>query len=150
MFGKNDKLSLTFVNARDINGNIFPFQLKLPLSDSEYILPEGLASIDLFEYHEGLVNGGNVVFSIYIGGVTTINNLRDEINKSNVKIAKNIEIESIDSPVCVQREAGNQVVFATINENDVVVDNQEQLMMVVDYLSNNLDFINNSLLRILD
>ena len=35
MFNSNDKLTITLINARDINGNILPFQLKLPLKRNQ-------------------------------------------------------------------------------------------------------------------
>ena len=58
MFNINDKLTLSLINAKDICGNGIPFQLKLPLCGEEFALPENLSSIDVFEYHEGLMTGG--------------------------------------------------------------------------------------------
>lgn len=146
MFGNNDKLTLTLINARDINGNILPFQLKLPLGN-DYTLPEGISSLDVFEYHEGLINGGNIAFSIYIGEITTINNLVSS-KLSNVKIAKNIEIPSVDSLLCFQHLSGKQIIFATVNEQDIIVENKEKLMEVIEQLSDNFNIINNSLIKI--
>ena len=148
MFGNNDKLSLALINARDINGNIIPFSLKLPLNSGEYILPKELASIDVFEYHDGLVNGGTIVFSVCIGEITTIKNLSHEIEKNNVEIQKNIQIASIDSPICIQNISGKQIVFTTINEQDIVVENQEQLIFVIEQLSHNFNIINDSVKKI--
>ena len=147
MFGQNDKLTLTFINARDINGNILPFEVKLLLSN-EYTLPDNIASLDVFECHEGLVNGGSIVFSIYIGQITSINNLVNANAMSNVKIAKNIEILSVDSPICIQTEQGKQIIFATLNEQDIVVENKEKLIEVIEQLSDNFKSINNSVEKI--
>lgn len=147
MFGQNDKLTLTLINARDIDGNILPFQLKLPLSN-EYSLPKGIVSLDVFEYHEGLVNGGNIVFSIYIGKITTINNLVNTNAMSNVKISKNIEIPSTDCSLCIQNISGKTIVFTTVNEQDIVVENKEELIYVIEQLSNNLNEIKNSVSKI--
>ena len=147
MFRQNDKLTLTFINARDIDGNTLPFQVKLPLSN-EYTLPDNIASLDVFEYHEGLVNGGSIVFSIYIGQITSINNLVNKNEMSNVKITKNIEISSIDSPVCIQTIQGKQIIFATLNEQDIVVENKEKLKEVIEQLSDNIKTINNSVEKI--
>ena len=140
MFGQNDKVTLTLLNARDIDGNILPFQLKLPIN-CKYILPEGIASLDVFEYHEGLVNGGNIVFSIHIGEITSINNLINENAIYDVKISKNIVIPSIDSPICIQNMVGKKVVFATLNEQDIVIENKEKLIEVIDHLSDNFNEI---------
>lgn len=147
MFRQNDKLTLTFINARDIDGNMLPFQVKLPLNN-EYTLPDNIASLDVFEYHEGLVNGGSIVFSIYIGQITNINNLVNRNEMSNVKITKNIKISSIDSPVCIQTIQGKQIIFATLNEQDIVVENKEKLKEVIEQLSDNIKTINNSVEKI--
>lgn len=147
MFGQNDKLTLTLTNSRDIDGNILPFNLKLPLSN-QYTLPEGIASLDVFEYHEGLVNGGNIIFSIYIGEITTINNLINTNEISDIKIAKNIEISSVDSPICTQTVSEKQIIFAIVNEQDIVVANKEKLIEVIEQLSDNFNVINNSINKI--
>lgn len=148
MFGNNDKITLTLINAKNIDGEILPLQLSLPLTDDNYIIPEDLVSIDVFEYHEGLVNGGNIAFSIYIGEITTINNLIKSNTISNVKISKNIIITSIDSPICIKDRLDKKIVFANINENDIVVNNKEELISVINNLSNNLNIIRNSVLKI--
>ena len=148
MFGNNDKITLTLINAKNIDGEILPFQLSLPLTKDNYVIPEDLVSIDVFEYHEGLVNGGNTVFSIYIGEVTTINNLIKSNTMLDVKIAKNIVITSIDSPICIKDKLDKKIVLANINENDIVVNNKEELIFVINNLSNNISIINNSVLKI--
>ena len=148
MFGNNDKITLTLINAKNIDGEILPLQLSLPLTDDNYTIPDDLVSIDVFEYHEGLVNGGNTVFSIYIGEVTTINNLIKSNTMLDVKIAKNIVITSIDSPICIQDRLDIKVVFTNIKENDVVVNNKEELIFVIQNLSNNISVIKKSLTNI--
>ena len=148
MFGNNDKITLTLINAKNIDGEILPLQLSLPLTDDNYTIPDDLVSIDVFEYHEGLVNGGNTVFSIYIGEVTSNNNHIKSNTMSEVKISKNIVITSIDSPICIQDRLDKKIVFENIKENDVVVNNKEELISVIQNLSNNLSIIRNSILKI--
>lgn len=147
MFGNNDKLSLVLINARNINGDILPFQLRLPLN-KKCILPEELVSMDAFEYHEGLVNGGNIAFSIYIGEVTTIMKLYHEIDKNDIKVIDNIEITSVDLPICIQKISGKKVVYAILNEQDIVVESQEKLIEVIEQISDNFNTINNSVTKI--
>ena len=142
MFRSNDKLSLILMNARDIDGKLLPFQLKFPLND-KYILPKELVSLDLFEYQEEF-NSGKIAFSIYIGEVTTINRLVNEFDKKNIIISKNIEINSIDSPICIK----NKIVFANVNEQDIVVGTQEELATVIDQISDNFNVINKSVTNI--
>ena len=50
MFKNNDRLTLSLINARDINGNILPLSLTLPLKDNEFHIPEEVVAIDIFEY----------------------------------------------------------------------------------------------------
>ena len=148
MFGNNDKITLTLINAKNIDGEILPLQLSLPLTDDNYTIPNDLVSIDVFEYHEGLVNGGKIAFSIYIGEVTSINNLIKSNTMSDVRISKNIVITSIDSPICIKDRLDKKIVFANINENDVVVNNKEELIFVIQNLSNNISIIKKSLTKI--
>ena len=148
MFGNNDKITLTLINAKNIDGEILPLQLSLSLTDDNYTIPNDLVSIDVFEYHEGLVNGGNTIFSIYIGEVTSINNLIKSNTMSDVRISKNIVITSIDSPICIKDRLDKKIVFANINENDVVVNNKEELIFVIQNLSNNISIIKKSLTKI--
>lgn len=148
MFGNNDKLTLTLINAKNIKGEILPFKLSLPLINNNFDIPEDLASIDVFEYHEGLINGGNIVFSIYVGETTTINKLITRNAMANLKTARNILIPSVDSPICIQDRLDKKVVFANINENDIVVNNKEELISVIQNISDNLIVIKNSVLKI--
>ena len=46
MFKSNDKLTLSLINATDIEGKYIPFSLKLPLEDKQYELPKNITSID--------------------------------------------------------------------------------------------------------
>ena len=148
MFGDNDKLILTLINAKNINGEIIPFQLSLPLTDSNYNIPQELVAVDVFEYHEGLINGGNIAFSIYIGETTNIDTLIKTDRISKLKIQNNLELESINSSVCIQNKSGTLIVFANIQENDIVVNNIEELISVIEFLSNNLRVIKNSVAKI--
>lgn len=148
MFSKNDKLTLTLINAKDINGNILPFNLKLPLNNKKCILPEDLVSIDVFEYQEGLVNEGNIAFSIYLGELTTTKNLIEKNNNIKIKVKKDLNISSLDSPICIQKLSNEIIVFAKTKEEDIVVKNQKQLNTVIKELSDNFNIINNSVTKI--
>lgn len=148
MFKENDKLNLTLINAKDINGNSIPFTLKLPLINDEYNIPEKIASIDVFEYHEGLVNGGNIAFSIYIGEETTIRKLTHKAKLTNIKVTTNVVIESIDSPICKQQESGKELIYAALNNQDIVISSKEELNIVIKELSDNLNIINKATKKI--
>lgn len=147
MFGQNEKLTLTLINARDVDGNILPFQLELPISD-EYSLPKGVASLDVFEYHEGLANWGNIAFTIYIGEMTTINELINKNAISKVKITNNIDISSIDNSICIQTVLGEPIAFANVKKQDIVVENQKGLIEIIERLSDYFGVINDSVKKI--
>ena len=80
--------------------------------------------------------------------MTTVKNLSDKFFKTNVELAQNLKISSINSPVCIQNILGKQIVFATLNEQDIVVENKEQLMIFIEQLCNNFNVINNSIKNI--
>lgn len=147
MFGKYDKVNLALINAKDVNGKILPFSSKLPL-DGDCSLPDGLISIDVAEYHEGSVNGGRIVFSVYVGEISTIyDTFANDVNK-NVKIRENVKPDSIETPVLIQNISGHQVVSAVIDEQDVVVADHEQMVAVIEQLSDHFNRINDSVVKI--
>lgn len=148
MLRKKDKLSLSLINARDIDGNIIPFSLQLPQNNNEYKFPEELASIDVFEYQEGLLIGGAIAFSIYIGEGTTLEKLIPDMKKYKVKIPKHLKISSVTSPICARNISGKKIVFAALNEQDYVVENLQQLAMTIEQLSNDYTVLCNSVTKI--
>lgn len=166
MFGNNDKITLTLINPRDINGKLLRTSkelnlnrnreirlntsIELPLNDYkldflQFDLSKYLSAIDVFEYNEGLTNGGAVIFSIYIGKVSTISEI---IKEGNVEIKENVKIESVDSPICVQNISGKKIVFATLKEQDIVVENQEQLMEIIKQLSDSFKTVKDSVTKV--
>ena len=72
----------------------------------------------------------------------------NELDRTNVKMIKDIKIPSTDSPICIQNVLDKKIVFALINEQDIVVADQKQLMMVIDRLSDHFSIINNSTKKI--
>lgn len=139
MFKTNDKITLTIVNARDINDKVLPFSLKIPLEDMEYSIPEETVSVDVFEYQEGSVNQGFIAFHIYVGKISTINELIAESNGMEIKIKSDLDISAIESDVCYQNVEGQKYVFATLDEQDVVVQDHEQLRNIIGKLSDEYD-----------
>lgn len=136
MFGYNDKVTLTLMNASDTDGNLLPLSLKLPVSqDSEYVIPDNLASVDVFEYQEGMVNNGIVVFSIFVGEKSTIEDLAEMNDDKRIQLRSRIEIPAINSDVCYQVVGDRRKVFAVVEENDVVVSDHQELRDVIGRLS---------------
>lgn len=145
MFRVSDKIGLSIINARDIDGNILPFSLKLPLNES-FSIPDELVSVDVFENHEGLITGGNVAFKICIGRATTLKELVSEHKK--IKTKKNLYISSIDDSICIQDGLEEQVIFATLFWQDIVVENKEQLVKVIEMLSDSFKVVDDSVTKI--
>lgn len=142
MFKDNDKISLNLVNAKDIEGNILPIVIKLPIEE-KYNLPYELASFDVFEYHEGLNNYGNIVFSIYIGESAKVKDVISDMNNQGVNISPTLYIPSMNSNVCYKEIDNKKEIFAVLNDQDIVVENQKQLISVINKLSDNFSCINN-------
>lgn len=136
MFGSYDRMTLSLVNASDIDGNLLPFSLKLPI-DGEVTFPENLAGIDVFEYQEGFIAGGEIVFSIYVGQKSTIDEIVDMNDGIRMQLREEIEIPSVDTPVCYQVVDNRKKIFAVLEDNDVVVKDKDELKETIALLSNN-------------
>lgn len=141
MFGQNDKVTLTLINLRDIMGNVLPYSFKLPLESD---LPKNVAAMDVFEYQEGINNGAKKVFSIYVGEKMTLKQLVLKANSFGVVVPENIELQP-DSLLLVKNIMDRKVASAIISKNDIVVENREQLIMVVEEISDKFNDINKSL-----
>ena len=141
MFGQNDKVTLTLINLRDIMGNVLPYFFKLPLEGD---LPKNVVAMDVFEYQEGINNGAKKVFSIYVGEKMTLKQLVLKADSFEAVVPENIELQP-DSLLLVQNIMDRKVASAIINKNDIVVENREQLIMVVEEISDKFNDINKAL-----
>lgn len=148
MFGLNDKLTLTIGNARDIDGNIIPFSLKLPLIENEIYIPENLVSVDVFEYQESFLTGGRCVFRIYVCEVSTMLKIIANKNNKRIKITRDFMIRNVDSHICLQEDEEQIKIFALLESQDIVVNNHEKLVRVITELSNEHSILRNSLTNI--
>ena len=135
MFGYYDRITLSLVNGADVNGKSVPFSLKLPITDENFEIPSDLASVDVFEYQEGFNSGGTTVFSIYVGERTTIEQLVDKKSEKHLKLRDEIEIPAVDSPICYQIVGDNRLVYANVDDEDVVVQSHDELRAVIGKLS---------------
>ena len=134
MFGCYDKMTLSLVNAADTDGKLIPFSLTLPVGD-EIIIPSQVASVDLFEYQEGFIAGGEIVFSIFVGEKSTIDEMIDKNDGIGMHLKDEIEIPSVKTPVCYQVVNNKKKIYAVLEENDVVVKDHDELRKVISRLS---------------
>lgn len=147
MFGMYDKMTLSLINAADINGKLLPFSKTLPVV-GEIEIPEELSSVDVFEYQEGFISGGEIVFSIYVGEKSTIDEMVDAKDGINMQLREEIEIPSVDTPVCYRIVDGKKKIYATLEDNDVVVKDHEELKSVIKSLSGHYEEFNRSVQKI--
>lgn len=147
MFGMYDKVVLSLINASDMDGKLLPFSRPLPV-DGEIEIPEELSSIDVFEYQEGFISGGEIVFTIYVGEKSTIDEMVDANDGLKMHLRDEIEIPSVDTPVCYRIVDGKKKIYATLEENDVVVKDHAELKTTIKNLSEYYNEFNRSLQKI--
>ena len=136
MFGYADKVTLTLINGTDNNGCPVPFSLKLPVEDESFEIPKDLASVDVFEYQEGATNNGIIVFSIFVGEKSTIDELIDIKDGLKLELRREIEIPGVDYPICYQVVDGKRKIFSNVEDNDLVVSDHNELRTAILNLSN--------------
>ena len=136
MFGNNDKITLTLYNAMGKNGKLLPFVLSLPVGDEDIEIPENVLQMRVDEYNQGSQDCPAVAFYIYVGKVSTVASLFNGNKK--LEISKNIDsIESIDMPICYYTSDDDRnIIFAKVNDNDIVVEDTEELKKVITIISN--------------
>ena len=137
MFGFSDKVTLTLINGANNDGVSIPFTLKLPVEDVGFEIPEDLASVDVFEYQEGTVNNGVIVFSIFVGEKSTIDEMINSKDGGKLELRREIEIPGVNFPICYQVVDGKRKIFANVEDNDLVVSNHDALRTAILKLSNN-------------
>lgn len=138
MFGYSDKVTLTLINGADNDGCPVPFVVKLPV-DSEFTIPDDLASFDVFEYQEGSSTNGVIVFSIFVGEKATIDELIDKKDGLKLALRREIEIPGVESPICYQVVDGHRKIFANVEDGDLVVKDHDELRTAIHQLSNDYD-----------
>ena len=146
MFRYGDKITLTGINAINKKGEIIDYVLSFPLEDSDFYIPEDIAEISVFEYHEGTANYGYVAFKICVGKKTSIRNIC-ELKENNVKFEKRIfkNVIDIDDPLCYYDEEGKHIVFARINPGDIMVSDIDDLRSALISVSNTFRNIKNNI-----
>lgn len=129
MYKNNDKITLTINNVMDLEGNILPCNIVLPINEN-ITLPNETVQVSIFEYQEGNLTGGHIAFNIYVGEIKTIEALiYDKINNNKkFDVNSKLEIHKLDTPLCCKTiDNGKIFVFAKVTENDIVVNNLAEL-----------------------
>lgn len=150
MFRYDDKVILTSGNIINKEGKIIDYNISFPIKDNDLIIPNDILIMDIFEYHDCFKPYGYVAFKICVGKITSIKEICNS-NKKNISFTNKISghIESVDDKLCYFDDAtGNHIVFAKINNGDIVVESIEELKDVLNRISNNFENIENSILKI--
>lgn len=149
MFAYNEKITLTVMNVRDRYGKLLPISISLPFNIKNLNFPENISQLSIIEYHEGIETYGHRAFNIYVGEVGTI----EEIIKKDIKIRINnnfhSEIKSCKEQLVYQQIEENMVyIFASVQGNDIVVKNVEELAEILKIISKEISSIKRSVAKI--
>lgn len=149
MLGVSDKLYLSIINFVSKDYKILPLNFKLPLEDENLDISDDIISASVFEYNESDFISGRVVLNIYVGKQSTLRDILNKFSDERITV-ENIEaLNSIDESVCYFEDIdGNPVIFASLEDNDIVVKDVEELKKVIIKLSHYFMNIQNGISRI--
>ena len=149
MIEYNDKMTLTGINAVNKKGKIINYHLSFPLKDDDFNIPEDIAEISIFEYHEGYENYGFRAFKICLGKVTSIREICDT-HDNNVKFDPRVfeEIVTPDDYLCYFEENEKKIIFSKINPGDIVTKDIDDFRSALISVSDNYRIITSAIERI--
>ena len=148
MLGCNDKITLCAINFTNKDGEIINYHLSFPIKE-DFELPNDIIQLSIFETHQGICNYGFTAFNIYVGDITTIKGTIDHYKTGKgYKIIPD-KISNVDAKLCYYNDDhGNWIVFAKINEGDIVVKDLHELKIVLTNISNNFSNIKEAITNI--
>ena len=149
MFGKYDKLTLTAMNVYDSECNLIYIAIPFPLKDENIILPENTAMLSITEFQQGQIFHDQHDFNIYVGNVSTIDEMLDRnlIPRRSKVYPKERRI--ITNPVVYHQKKDNICeIIATLQEGDIVVENVEELKQVLKKISDEFANIRKSINKV--
>ena len=146
MFGCYDEVNLVLLNAVNKDMEVVDFILKFPIEEKDFVIPSDIVYMDVMEAHviSGQYSFGS--FRIHVGKTATFEGLlRDKfcINKQVFD-----ELDSCDDEICYYDEDDKHIVFAKVNEVDIVVKDIDELRMVLLSISDSFKNIKDSTAQI--
>lgn len=134
MFSKNDKLTLTAINFMDGDGKILPIVIPFPLKDKKYDLSD-VKKFDVFEYNEGMLIGGKVCFSVFIGETCSIAEICEK--KPQYRFKFNVKaIKRTDDKLCYYVDENNVWnIFGVVGDCDYVLDSVKEAEKLIKNIS---------------
>ncbi len=148
MFGINDKMTITVINFIDDDYKKLAINYPLPLENEIIDIPDNVIKAGVFEYHEGRLIDGSVVFNIYVGNKSTFRDLLNKFSDDKINTLFNMDICSIDQQICYIIKNEKPVVIAPLANNDIVVNNVEEFKAIIMSISNEVAVIKNGIARI--
>ena len=141
MFHYNDKVTLTAANSINKDGKITNFNLSFPIKNDNFIVPEDIIQIYIYECTDNSFLG-SISFKICVGRTTnlsTLVNSKEQFSFLDRNIS--IGINRVDDKLCYyDDDNGKHVIFAKINKGDIVVRDTEELKNLLINISN--EFLN--------
>lgn len=146
MFELNDKVTFTLLNIIDDEGVLLNMFYPLPLN-KKIELPSNVREVSLFESHQGRINEGFVSKKFYVGKKMKLKDVFKNNNK--VHFIADTNFNNSDEEVLVRiSEDGTINALTKVEEGAVVVPNVESLTVLLNYVSSEVEHINNSVQKI--
>lgn len=158
MFLENEKIRLVLANTYNLGGENnkkfeeSSFIIELPTKDENLIVPNGALEFQLWEIHEGQESYKCLIRRIFIGEVSTI----DELANNNKKFLYSRGLNPKDlnnfkntTPCVVYKTSDNNYeILAQAYDTDIVLNNVEELKQLVSLLSNEFYEVKSSVKRV--
>ena len=130
MFGQDDKVYLSVSNVINRKGEKYIINIDLPSTFSTISFPDDVARVTVFEKEKKKHNKTYNAFNILVGEVGTFEKLYE--NGEEIAFSELIEKEECiqnDDLICYYRDEEDDtcVIFAKIDETDIVVKDTEEL-----------------------
>ena len=152
MFGHNEWVTLTVLNAVNKENQVTDLIISLPLEDDINLdIPDDIIQVSLFEYHDGRTPYGNEAFKICVGKETSIRKIckNKEVEISEFTPYAFDAIESADDRLCYfVNDEGKHIVFAKLDEDDILVSDTMELKFILYFISDKFRQIEYSLIDI--
>jgi len=146
MFELNGKVNFTLVNIIDDEGVLLNLFYPLPLN-KKIELPSNVREVSLFESHQGRINEGFVSKKFYVGKKMKLKDVFKTNNK--VHFIADTNFNNSDEEVLVRiSEDGTINALTKVEEGAVVVPNVESLKVLLNYVSGEVEHINDSVHKI--
>ncbi len=150
MFGENDKVYLSVSNAINKNGEKYIININLPNDFSTVSFPDDVIKVTVKEKEIRENNKAYNTYNVLIGETSTIADLDD--NDESIALSKMVEDEDcikLDDKICYYRDEDDYcVIFAKVQDTDIVVRNIEELENKLNDISTEFKKIQKSISKI--